>query len=62
MGNKKPDSLRLMVGCCNNQKISTLSSHKDNIHYFCNNCRSHYYKGRLWSKKEWSNYIEEGVK
>ena len=28
-------------------------------HYFCNSCRSHYYKGREWTKEEWEKEYEE---
>ena len=27
------------------------------IHLFCHDCRSHYWKDRIWPKQEWDEYI-----
>ena len=32
---------------------------KNNRHYYCPNCKCHWYAGRFWTRAEWDAYVNE---
>ena len=45
---------------CTHEKRSDLTQGRGEVrNYYCPTCRMHIYKGRTWSAKEWSEYVED---
>ena len=56
-----------MVDYLSEQKKDCVHRHKKDLtqglgeerHFYCPNCKSHWYKGRLWSRAEWELYVND---
>ena len=48
------------MNCCQNPKITDLSQGLgDERNYYCKSCKSHFYKGKVYTEKEWDDWIED---
>ena len=45
---------------CSHSKKKDLTQGLGEVrHFFCPECKTHWYKDKVWTKEEWNNYINE---
>jgi hypothetical protein len=44
---------------CNHEKLSDLTQGLGDLrNYYCPTCKTHWYKGKVWTKEEWKTCFE----
>jgi hypothetical protein len=44
---------------CNHTRTDLTQGLGKERHYYCRKCKSHWYKGRFWTKQQWDDWINE---
>jgi len=46
-------------GCKHEQKNDLSQGLGPERHYFCLSCKSHWYKGKEWTRDEWDSWVND---
>lgn len=60
MLNDKPTWLDAVRPPCKHEHMVDLTNGKGKLrHYYCHKCDTHIWKGKTWTKQEWSEYVND---